>query len=663
MNPPRPYSGKTTAVVVTTAMLTFISYWRAAAVVLCDMSSSAYYACAVAEQMIGKAAPWFILAIMILSLLFRTIFMESSVMFVRGGVYNVVKAAMGSTVGKIAISALLFDFILTGPISAVAAGQYIIGFCNQLTSLLGHPEWHLPRDTFAVIVAFVIILYFWRKNVIGVEESSEKSLRIMQLTTVMIVVLLVWCGITALYQPIELPPFTPHLSDESLGWLKDIDWVRTIGSLGVLIALGHSVLAMSGEETLGQIYREIAAPKVRNLKRAALLIFTYSFLLTGVMSFFAVVFVPDQVRPSYQDNLLSGLAMYLIGPAQLKIVLQGFVVVVGALLLSGAVNTAMVGANGALNRMAEDGVLPGWLRQLHRRYGTTHRIIHGFAVLQLVIVLLSRGDVVMLGEAYAFGVIWSFVFIAIAVLILRWKDKSPREFRVPFNIDIGRFHMPVGLLFICTSLLLIALANFFTKSTATKYGLLFTGACFGTLVLFERWNRRHRDGLHHLEKVNLAFQDEATPAVCKLMHSHRILVAARDPHNLTHLRRVLERMDPKKSDLVVMTVRRTQLPTSPAEELPIDEQVFITNVVALAEKFGVHVTPLVVAASDPIYATAKAAFDLGANEIVLGRSGRTNPEVQLEKLAMAWGFVAAEKPHRIVLRVAWPQKEIKFEIG
>ncbi len=86
----------------------------------------------------------------------------------------------------------------------------------------------------------------------------------------------------------------------------------------------HGVVRPCGEETLGQIYREIAAPKVRNLKRAALLIFIYSFLLTGVISFFAVVLIPDQVRPSYQDNLLSGLAMYLIGPAQVKIVLQGF---------------------------------------------------------------------------------------------------------------------------------------------------------------------------------------------------------------------------------------------------------------------------------------------------------------------------------------------------
>ena len=43
-------------------------------------------------------------------------------MFVRGGVYRVVKEAMGGTLAKLSVSALLFDYVLTGPISGVSAG-------------------------------------------------------------------------------------------------------------------------------------------------------------------------------------------------------------------------------------------------------------------------------------------------------------------------------------------------------------------------------------------------------------------------------------------------------------------------------------------------------------------------------------------------------------
>ena len=60
---------------------------------------------------------------MIFSYAVRALYIESSAMFVRGGVYRVVKEAMGGTLAKLSVSALLFDYILTGPISGVSAGQ------------------------------------------------------------------------------------------------------------------------------------------------------------------------------------------------------------------------------------------------------------------------------------------------------------------------------------------------------------------------------------------------------------------------------------------------------------------------------------------------------------------------------------------------------------
>src|SRR5271169_3425955 len=113
--------------VATTAMLSFISFWRAAAIVLNDLASSAYYAGGEAEQFIGKTAPWFILAIMLFSYAVRAVYVESCSMFVRGGVYRVVKEALGGTLAKFSVSALMFDYVLTGPISGVSAGQYLAG--------------------------------------------------------------------------------------------------------------------------------------------------------------------------------------------------------------------------------------------------------------------------------------------------------------------------------------------------------------------------------------------------------------------------------------------------------------------------------------------------------------------------------------------------------
>src|SRR5207244_12088860 len=144
--------------------------------------------------------------------------------------------------------------------------------------------------------------------------------------------------------------------------------------------------------------------------------------------FFAVAIIPDQIRPRFYDNLISGLAMNLTGPLLLRLFFQAFVVVVGFLILAGAANTAIVGSNGVLNRVSEDGVLADWFRRPHPRFGTSHRIINLVVGLQLFTILLSRGDVNLLGQAYAFGVMWSFATKGLAVLVLRFTEPGPRDF-------------------------------------------------------------------------------------------------------------------------------------------------------------------------------------------------------------------------------------------
>lgn len=657
------YSTKTTAIVITTAMLTFVSYWRAASVVLCDLGSSAFYACGIAEQAVGKAAPWFVLAIMCFSLCVRAVYMESCAMFVRGGVYKVVKNALGGSLGKISVSALLFDYSLTGPISAVSAGHYLAGFINQSLVFAGLGAFQIPRAMFVTVFAAIVIVYFWRKNVIGIGESSGKSLRIVQLSTVVIGVLFVWSVVSIILNRPSLPPFKPEPTEEALGWLHGIGWVKTIGIIGVFIALGHSILAMSGEESLAQLYRELASPKIKNLKRAAVIIFAFSFLFTGIVSLFAVMLIPDSIRPTYYNNLLAGLSMHLAGPTVVKLVVQGLVVLVGVFLLSGAVNTAFVGANGALSRLGEDGVFADWFRRPHHRYGTTHRFLTSIALIQLAVLFLCRGDVYLLGEAYAFGVIWCFVSQALAVLVLRWKDRSPREFKVPLNIKVGGVYVPVGIGIVFIVLLGIAIANLFTKTVATKFGVLFTIVVYILLIIFERINRRRQVHEPSLEMVNLEFFDTADPNICGCRHENRILVAARDPNNLAHLKEVIERVNAKTTDILVMTVKQGHIAhKGTVDDLPLDERVLLTNIVALAEKHGTNVIPIMVPAFDPIYATAKAAFDLGAKEIVLGRSQKTTPEVQLEKFAVAWGYVSSASPRKVVVRVVWPEHELKCEL-
>ena len=193
-------------VVATTVALAFISFWRAASIVLSDLASSAFYAGGIAEKAIGPSAPWFVLGVMLFSFAVRSVYLESSSMFVRGGVYVVVRDAMGPVLARVSVSSLLFDYILTGPISVVAAGQYLAGLVNEISTLM-HWNFVLSPNWFSAGFAVLVTVYFWWENTKGMHESSGKALRIMQITTVMVVIFLIWCPLTLIIRgPAQIPP-------------------------------------------------------------------------------------------------------------------------------------------------------------------------------------------------------------------------------------------------------------------------------------------------------------------------------------------------------------------------------------------------------------------------------------------------------------------------
>jgi amino acid transporter/nucleotide-binding universal stress UspA family protein len=708
----------TQVIVVGSVMFTFISYWRTAAVVLCDLASTAYYIGGIVEQSIGKAAPWFILAVMCFSYAVRSVYIESCAMFVRGGVYRVVRTAMGGFMGKLAVAALIFDYILTGPISSVTAGQYLISLVLEVLERSGHPltdpaTLSLIKNWGSVAFAVAVTVYFFRQNLLGIHESSEKAFKIMKATTVMAVIMLVWCGVTLWQDPAKraVPtarvnlekkfeineqtgqpdPARPKMNtltgrqEDPLGFLDRVlpesslarlrqpsGLLSLFGLLGIVIAFGHSILAMSGEETLAQVYREVESPKLENFRKAAFVVFLYSLCLTAGISFLAVMIIPDKVRMSqYADNLIGGLAMNMAGPVWAKLLLNGFVVVIGSLILSGAVNTAIIGSNGVLNRVAEDGVLPDWIQKPHEKFGTTYRILWVILILQLATILLSQGDVLLLGEAYAFGVVWSFVFMSLSMVILRFRRPDlPRAYRMPLNIPLGNGkELPLGLILVFVVLLLAAVANLFTKEVATIGGVIFT---LGFMIVFnisERVNRyKHPQsaGHHeHLEQFNVKTTEEATATGLGLTKPYTKLVAIRSPHNLFMLEKALSETDPETTSVVVMTAK--VVPDDGSEEvktnLDVYDQQLMTAVVERAEKAGKKVKPLIVPTNNPLHAVLKLAQEVNAQEIIMGASNKYPADVQLDQVALYWMNLHQGEPRPLTVRLLSRDRDVYLDLA
>jgi amino acid transporter len=682
-----PQSNRVRLVVASSVMLTFISFWRAAAVVLNDLGSSAFYAGGIAEEAVGKAAPWFILGVMLFSFAVRAVYVESCSMFTRGGVYRVVKEALGGTFAKLSVSALMFDYILTGPISGVSAGQYITGLLNELMTVGASHGWlppvlmsaahtarQLPMNETSAIFCAAVTIFYWWQNIKGIEESTDKALEVMKITTIMVVLMLGWGIFSAIHVRASLPPLpipsNLHFSHDALGFLSGTKFATSLGLFGILMAFGHSVLAMSGEETLAQVNREIEHPKLKNLKRAAIVIAIYSFVFTGIVSLLAVMLIPDSVRvPVYRDNLIAGLAMYVVGPLTLKIIFRVFVVIVGFLILSGAINTSIIGSTGVLMRIAEDGVLTDWFRKPHKKYGTSYRIVNLVTGLQLFTIIASRGNVITLGEAYAFGVIWSFTFNSLAMLVLRWKYKGERGWKVPINIRIGKIELPVGLFSVFLVLLTTAIVNLFTKSVATESGVAFAAVFYIIFTVSEERNKRKHAAAAKQMKEHFQLEHPETIGREALeIRPGGILVTMRDAANPFALKWALSRTNTDDQDIVVLTAR--MMGAGGPEYINASEQLFseheqmlFTKAVSVAESFGKHISLLVVPAGDIFAALVQTANSLEVSALVSGLSTKMTAQEQAYHIGQAWENLSEPK-RQFTFYVVMPNGDAQgFHIG
>jgi hypothetical protein len=330
------------------------------------------------------------------------------------------------------------------------------------------------------------------------------------------------------------------------------------------------------------------------------------------------------------------------GPPMAKLVFRIFVVLVGFLILSGAINTSMIGSTGVLQRVAEDGVLTDWFRKPHRKFGTSSRIVNLVFALQMFTIIVTRGNVITLGEAYAFGVIWSFTLNSLAMLVLRWKYHGERGWKVPPNIKVGKTEIPVGLICVFLTLLSVAITNLFTKSVATVSGIAFAGVFFIIFTVSEKQNRRKHALTARQMKDHFQLEHQDTISRESVaIRSGGVMVTMRDPANPFALKWALAKHASDDTDVVVLSARilgagGPEFLSAEEQSFSEHEQMLFTKAISVAESFGKTVSLLVVPAGDIFAALAQSANSLEVDSVVSGVSTKMTAEDQAYHLGQAW---------------------------
>src|SRR6201999_972060 len=265
------------------------------------------------------------------------------------------------------------------------------------------------------------------------------------------------------------------------------------------------------------------------------------------------------------------------------------------------------------------------------------------------------------------GVIWSFTFNSLAMLVLRWKYKGERGWKVPPNLRIGKREVPSGLISVFMVLLTTAIVNLFTKSVATVSGILFAATFFVIFTISERDNKRRRTTteLQMKEHFQLEHEDAVGREVLQI-DPGCVVVTMRDANNPFALKWTLARTNTGDQDVVVLTARMVGAggPTLLSEQLFSEyEQMLFTKAVSVAESFGKHISLLVVPAGDIFAALVQTANSLEAAAVVSGLSSKMTAHEQAYRVGQAWEALPEPKK-QITFYVVSPNGEAEsFHIG
>jgi len=625
--PPR----RVRVVVAATALLSFMSVWKAGALALAELGVAAFFLVGVERSVSGDIAPWFVLAACLIGAFVRAIDVESWGYLIPGGAVGRAQHAFGPRAAGVAASAVITERLLLTALACAIIGRYAASPLLAFTAEWG-PTARLSLEELVGVIAVFIIGLLWIRARLGWDLPQNAMARAVWIGLGILVVVTIWGAVTVLRQTpfpqgfLKPPPPPRGLSH----------WSLLAAIVPCLLGLGRALPAIGGGDALARAAHEFPPPRTQALRKTGSLVVTASFLITALPAFLYTRLVPATEADRWAATSLAGLARNLAGPGWLVDLIGAGVIAAAFLLLVPAAHSALEEGELMLRRLARERKLPLLFSRYHPRLGTPTTTIDLIALATVVVILASGGQIPWLARAYAIAVAITLILKIVTLLELRRARATPPPFRPPFNVQIGRRNVPVGLLIVGA---MVGIGGGVLLALGDLPGLATTGMFIGLVIVISRpWRAPDRvvdspeqEALELLPAADLSLgQVDVRPG--------GVLVAARNRHALSHVAAALAAS--RDRDVVIMTVRLAGIDVEEdasenPDPTPGERQLFAA-VIALAERHGRPVRLLVVPAHDVFDAVVATAIRLGSSDVYVGESVSLSAGDQARLLGDAW---------------------------
>jgi amino acid transporter/nucleotide-binding universal stress UspA family protein len=368
-----------------------LNWFLAWAVVFCDIGTSVYYVPGILYGHVKDATPFFVLlttgGFILLSLKYIEISWRNPE---GGGVVTITTKAFGPMWGCLGGMLITVDYFLTTAISTVSGLQYVGSAFPAL-------------DAHIVLLSCLGVGVLAALNVIGIRESATVSL--VMACSAFVIDLVVIGGAFSTMNAEQWRTIFDHLS---MG--------RGVTSYELLVGFAAAWLAFSGLESISQLSPTMRLPLRRTTRYAMAAVMITMVITSPILTALSVGLLPERVKATQSERFISELG-FIVGGFGIKLA----VVLTASSLLLFASNTAIIGGYHVFLALSRQGFLPKIMELRNRAFNTPHIAILIATVVPALLILLTQGQMAILGDMYAFGLLGAFVFSSLSLDTIRWR--------------------------------------------------------------------------------------------------------------------------------------------------------------------------------------------------------------------------------------------------